>query len=143
VEVFIKYRPEICKKWDFVLWQSKSHKSVPIYRGSPHFVISQFVIPAISWFCFRPQFREFLSISWFWRKKSKKKLFFTNFLDFFFKILIHSFLFIYSDCHLMKFKISLLGMTITRNSISMYTWKWYLDREKIKISWKKGSKSGL
>ena len=34
-----------------------------LYRGSPHFVISQFVIPAISWFCLRPQFRE---------KKSKK-----------------------------------------------------------------------
>ena len=26
------------------------------YRGSPHFMISQFVIPAISWFCLRPRF---------------------------------------------------------------------------------------
>ena len=49
------------------------------YRGSPHFVISQFVIPSISWFSFRPQFREFPSISRFWKKKSKKKIFFRNF----------------------------------------------------------------
>ena len=43
------------------------------YRRSPHFVISEFVIPAISWFCFRPQFREFLPISWF---KKKNQIFF-------------------------------------------------------------------
>ena len=35
------------------------------YRGSLHFVISQFVIPTISWFYFRALFLEFLSISWF------------------------------------------------------------------------------
>ena len=41
------------------------------------------------------------------------------FLDFLFKILIYSFLFVYSDCHLMNIKISLLEITITRNSLRM------------------------
>ena len=44
-----------------------------LYRGSPHLMISQFVIPTISWFCFRPKFCEFISISWFWIKKIKIK----------------------------------------------------------------------
>ena len=38
---------------------------------------------------------------------------------FFSQILIYSFLFVYSDCHLMNIKISLLDMTITRNSLRM------------------------
>ena len=67
------------------------------YRGSPHFVISQFVIPAISWSCFRPNFMILK------KKNPKKKNFFSeNFffgIFFLFLILIYSFLFIYSDCH--------------------------------------------
>ena len=54
------------------------------YRGSPHFVISKFVIPSISWFCFwhkfviSPPFRDFD------QKKAKKKFFLKNFRIFFF-----------------------------------------------------------
>ena len=75
-------------KQDFVLSiffnkiQIIKHQNLIVYRGSPHFVTSQFVIPATLWFCFRPQFCEFLSISWFWRKKSKKKFSFGNFFCF-------------------------------------------------------------
>ena len=39
------------------------------YRGSLHFMISQFMILANSWFFFRHQFHEFLGNSWFWNKK--------------------------------------------------------------------------
>ena len=97
----------------------KLHKMFYTEWGSPHFVISQFVIHANWWFCFRPQFREFLSISWFWRKKIQKKIFFSvNFFGFSKKNIFYSFLFIYSDCHI---KIFLLDMTIARNSKGMYT----------------------
>ena len=75
------------------------------YRGSSYLVILQFVIPAISWFYFGPHFM-------FWRKKSKFYLLFKFFL-------IYSLLFVYSDCHLMNIKISLLDLTITRNSLWM------------------------
>ena len=36
------------------------------YRGSPHSVISQFVISYILWFCFRPQFCDFEEKKYFW-----------------------------------------------------------------------------
>ena len=58
------------------------------YRGSPHFVISQFVIPAISWSCFRPNFMILK------KKIQKKKKFSEKFFGFFFlffQILIHFF----------------------------------------------------
>ena len=48
------------------------------YRRSPHFVISEFVIPAISWFGFRHYFVKIPDILWF-KKKSKKKILFWDF----------------------------------------------------------------
>ena len=46
-----------------------------IYRRSPHFMISEFVIPAISWFGFRHYFPRHFGIP--------KTIFFWNFLGFF------------------------------------------------------------
>ena len=94
----------------FLLRMVLARDSQQRYRGSPHFVISQFVIPAILWFCF----------SWFWRKKSKNNFFsefiffrFYFFPEFFFSwFLIYSFLFVYSDCHLIDIKIFLLDTTL-------------------------------
>ena len=89
--------------------------------------------PPKLWYTGIPSFRDFTirdpsyfvilfkaSISWFWRKKSQKIFFFLQkfFLDFFLKFLFIVFLFVYSDYHLINVKIYLLGITITRNSIS-------------------------
>ena len=70
----MKIGHKLCVRMDgtqfLILWwftaknEGGNHKISWVYRGSPHFVISQFVIPAISWFCF----------SWFWRKNLKTKL---------------------------------------------------------------------
>ena len=68
------------------------------YRGSLHFVISQFIIPSISWFCFRPHFCEFPTISWFWKQKIwKTKKISEKCSEFFFhiEIFLDSFLFVY------------------------------------------------
>ena len=75
------------------------------YRESPHFVISQFVMPAISWFYFGPYFLIL-------KKKIQKKNFFRDFF-FFQKIFLEFFCYLYfffvdCDCHLMNIKISLL-----------------------------------
>ena len=88
-------------------------------------MISQFVIPANSGFCF----------TWFWRIKKKIGFFliffiWKNFGIFFLKIFIHIF-FVWNDCHLINIKISLVGMTITRNSVYMEIW---IGEKKIKIS---------
>ena len=69
------------------------------YRRSPQFVISQFMIPAISWFYFRCQFCEFPTISWFW-KKNVKKIFFQNI---FWKISDFIFFITYSNVSLKVF----------------------------------------
>ena len=83
-QVFVSNQPPI-SAIPLIMWNLMEQKI--ILQG-----VSQFVIPAISWFCFRPQFREFLSISWFFRKKSPpKKKFQKFFFGFFF---VFKFLFI-------------------------------------------------
>ena len=53
------------------------------YRRSPHFVMSEFVIPAISWFGFSTDFVKIPAISWFWKKNCKKNFFFGIFFSIF------------------------------------------------------------
>ena len=91
-----------------------------LYRGSPHFVISQFVIPAISWFGFRPHFVNsppFQDFEEEKRKKKKNQNFFWNFFTF---LLIFWMMMSYSDFHLMNIKISMRkSQFVIRYSICM------------------------
>ena len=77
------------------------------YRGSLHFVISQFIIPSISWFCFRPHFCEFPTISWFWKQKIwKTKKISEKISEIFFhiEIFLDSFLFVYCTVYTCHYK---------------------------------------
>ena len=67
--------------------KDSKHCIFTVYRGSPHFVISQFVIPAISWFCFRPNFMIL-------KKKIQKQIFF--FRNFFFSEFFFGFFFVFN-----------------------------------------------
>ena len=72
-------------------------------------MISEFVIPGISWFCFRHQFREFPAISWFWIQKRKKKKNLEKFSGFFFSCLMICYCSIsYSNIWTIKFLLNLL-----------------------------------
>ena len=81
-EFLVHKRSKISLKSCAILMSLACHKKS--YRESPHFVISQFVIPAISWSCFRPNFMILK------KKIQKKNFFFGNFFfsNFFFFFLI-------------------------------------------------------
>ena len=64
-----------------------------VYRGSSHFVISQFVTPAILWFCFRPQSHDF---------EKKHICIYIFFWKYFWILFFLFFLFVYSDWHLIN-----------------------------------------
>ena len=84
----------------------------------------------------RQQLHTALFLDFFWNyldfqknpEKNPKKNFFFGFFffrqffwkNFWFSTILDSFLIIYSICHHTKIKKSYLGITITRNSISMY-----------------------
>ena len=78
--------PQLLWTGKWIYFQVNVFKDKVVYRGSPHFEISQFMISAILWFCFRP----------IWRKE-KKILIFLKLL-----FIVFFYLF-YSDCHLMNF----------------------------------------
>ena len=77
---------------------------IQLYRGSPHFVISEFMVPAISWFIFMVYFvnssifRDFEIKS---KAKQKKKS--ENFQDYFFDFCLF-FIFFYVLSYLCSYK---------------------------------------
>ena len=99
---------------NIVRWLRKADKyqNAHMIQGIPAFRDFTIRDPRYFVILFEAKFHDF-------EEKNPKKFFFSDFffLDFF--IVIYSFLFVYSDCHLMNIKISLLDMTITRNSLRM------------------------
>ena len=82
--------PLYCNVW--FMFKKIQDNTNSEYRGFPHFVISQFVIPAISWFFLRPNFMIL-----------KKKIFFfsenfLDFLDFFFVVVFNSYFLLIVFC---------------------------------------------
>ena len=111
----------VCMVWSSKKQTESSCMQEPgsyVYRESPHFEISQFVIPTIPWFCFRPQFRE-SPLHDFEGKNPKKNLFGKNFWIFFRFLFIDFCLYVSLIAVWYILRFSLLDMTITRNSKRM------------------------